>query len=281
LAADTNDVTSNFNEYLQPGQAVIVKRDNTTNVASMTFTESNKSVNNAAPGVFRQANPNNYGILRANLQYNTNDQWQTIDGALALFNADYTWDSTDADAIKLSNLDEEVSFMQNNTSLAIAMQNNPSATSELPIKIDKMRHTNYQWKFELDNYDGATPFLFDTLNNSYTQINNGTVVPFTADLNTTNRFKIVFQNAALSNATFQNTLALYPNPAKAGASFYVDGITEATVTVSNLLGQNVPVETKTQGNTLQVTPNTNLSQGVYLVNITTQGSTQQVKWIVE
>jgi len=281
LAADTNDVTSNFNEYLQPGQAVIVKRDNTTNVASMTFTESNKSVNNAAPGVFRQANPNNYGILRANLQYNTNDQWQTIDGALALFNADYTWDSTDADAIKLSNLDEEVSFMQNNTSLAIAMQNNPSATSELPIKIDKMRHTNYQWQFELNNYSGATPYLLDTLNNSYTQINNGTVVPFTADLNTTNRFKIVFQNAALSNATFQNTLAIFPNPAKAGASFYVDGITEATVTVSNLLGQNVPVETKTQGDTLQVTPNTNLSQGVYLVNITTQGSTQQVKWIVE
>ena len=281
LATNTNDVTSNFNEYLQPGQAVIVKRDNTTNVASMTFTESNKSVNNAAAGVFRNANSNEYGTLRVNLQANTNNQWTTIEGTLALFNDDFSWDVTSEDATKMTNLDEEVSFVQNNTSLAIALQSNPSATSELPIKIGKMRHTNYQWKFELDNYDGAMPYLFDTLNNSYTQINNGTVVPFTADANTINRFKIVFQNAVLSNATFQNTLAIYPNPAKAGASFYVDGISEATVTVSNLLGQTVPVQTKSQGTTLQVTPSTSLSKGVYLVNITGEGNTQQVKWIVE
>ena len=102
-----------------------------------------------------------------------------------------------------------------------------------------------------------------------------------ADLNTTNRFKIVFQNSALSTDDFANNIKLYPKPAKAGASFYVDGITEATVTVYNLLGQNVPVQTKSQGTTLQVTPNTNLSQGVYLVNITKDDTTKQVKWIVE
>jgi hypothetical protein len=279
--SENTPAISNFNEFLQPGQAVFVKKLNTSSAASMTFTENNKSIGNAAAGVFRTANTSAYGLLRVNLQANTNNQWQTIEGTLALFNDNYSWNVTSEDATKMTNLDEEVSFVQNNTNLAIALQNNPSATSELPIKIDKMRHANYQWKFELDNYDGATPYLFDMLNNSYTQINNGTVVPFTADANTTNRFKIVFQNAVLSNATFQNTLAIYPNPAKAGASFYVEGISEATVTVSNLLGQTVPVQTKSQGTTLQVTPNTNLSQGVYLVNITTQGTTQQVKWIVE
>jgi hypothetical protein len=282
LQTSLNNITSSVNDYVQPGQAFFVVNEPTlTSTPALTFTENHKSVANAAAGAFRNANTNEYGTLRVNLQTNTNNQWATIDGALAIFNANFTWNVTSEDATKMANLDEEVSFVQNNTNLAIALQNNPSATSELPIKIDKMRHTNYQWQFELNNYSGATPYLLDTLNNSYTQINNGTVVPFTADLNTTNRFKIVFQNAALSNATFQNTLAIFPNPAKAGASFYVDGITEATVTVSNLLGQNVPVETKTQGDTLQVTPNTNLSQGVYLVNITTQGSTQQVKWIVE
>jgi hypothetical protein len=279
--SENTPAISNFNEFLQPGQAVFVKKLNTSSAASMTFTENNKSIGNAAAGVFRTANTSAYGLLRVNLQANTNNQWQTIEGTLALFNDNYSWNVTSEDATKMTNLDEEVSFVQNNTNLAIALQNNPSATSELPIKIDKMRHANYQWQFELDNYNGATPYLFDMLNNSYTQINNGTVVPFTADANTTNRFKIVFQNAVLSNATFQNTLAIYPNPAKAGASFYVEGISEATVTVSNLLGQTVPVQTKSQGTTLQVTPNTNLSQGVYLVNITTQGTTQQVKWIVE
>ena len=113
------------------------------------------------------------------------------------------------------------------------------------------------------------------------QINNGTVVPFTADSTTTNRFKIVFQNGVLSNATFDNELAIYPNPAKAGESFYVDGSTEATVTVYNLLGQTILVQTKNQGTTLQVTPSVSLSKGVYLVNITKDDTTKQVKWIVE
>jgi hypothetical protein len=281
LTNNNNTPTSSFNQYLQPGQAVFVKKLNTSSAASMTFTENNKSIGNAAAGVFRTANTSDYGLLRVNLQANTNNQWQTIEGALAIFNSGFNTAVTDEDATKMANLDEEVSFVQNNTSLAIACQPNPTATTELPIRLTNTRYTNYQWQFELDNYNGATPYLFDTLNNSYTQINNGTVVPFTADANTTNRFKIVFQNAVLNNATFHNTLAIYPNPAKAGASFYVEGISEATVTVSNLLGQTVPVQTKSQGTTLQVTPNTNLSQGVYLVNITTQGTTQQVKWIVE
>jgi hypothetical protein len=278
LTTDVNDVTSSFNQYVQPGQAVFVKKDNTANVPTMTITEANKSVANAAAGIFRNTNTStDFGLLRVNLQANN----QTIEGALALFDDNYTWNVTSEDATKMSNLDEEVSFVQNNTNLAIALQSNPSATSELPIKIDKMRHTNYQWQFELNNYSGATPYLYDNTNNSYTQINNGTVVPFTVDSTTKNRFKIVFQNGVLSNATFDNELAIYPNPAKAGESFYVDGSAEATVTVYNLLGQTILVQTKNQGTTLQVTPNTNLSQGVYIVNITSKGKTQQVKWIVE
>jgi hypothetical protein len=280
LTTNSNDVTSNFNEFLQPGQAIFVKKANTASAASVTIIESHKSVANGASGVFRTTTPNDYGLLRVNLQANINNQWQTIEGTLAIFNSGFNTAVTDEDATKMANLDEEVSFVQNNTSLAIACQPNPTITSELPIRLNNTRHTNYQWQFDIANYSGPTPFLLDTQNNSITQITNTTVVPFTADTNA-NRFKIVFQNAALNLSDFSTQLALYPNPAKAGASFYVDGITEATVTVSNLLGQNVPVETKSQGNTLQVTPNTSLSQGVYLVNITTQGNTQQVKWIVE
>jgi hypothetical protein len=36
-----------------------------------------------------------------------------------------------------------------------------------------------------------------------------------------------------------------------------------------------------QGNAIQVTPTATLSQGVYLVTVTTAGKTAQVKWIVE
>ena len=85
----------------------------------------------------------------------------------------------------------------------------------------------------------------------------------------------------LSINDFAQQIVLYPNPAKAGASFYVDGITEATVTVYNMLGQVIPVQTKSQYNTLQVSPKNSLNKGVYMVNITMEGKTKQVKWIVE
>ncbi len=276
-----NSPSSNFDQYVQPGQAVFVKKDNTANVPTMTITEANKSVAFASAGVFRTANTSNYGLLRVNLQANNANQWQTIEGTLAVFNDSFSWNVTSEDATKMNNLDEEVSFVQNNTSLAIATQNNPSATSELPIKIDKMRHTNYQWQFELTNYDGPTPYLYDTLNNSYTQISNGTVFPFTADLSTTNRFKIVFQNSILSIDDFASHIVLYPNPAKADTGFYLQGISEASVAVYNLLGQSIPVQTKSQGNSLQVSPKTILNKGVYLVNIAADGKTKQIKWIVE
>lgn len=75
---------------------------------------------------------------------------------------------------------------------------------------------------------------------------------------------------------------MYPNPTKSGASFYVAGIKEATVLVYNVVGQNIPVTVVSQGNAIQVTPTATLSQGIYLVSVTTtDGKTAQVKWIVE
>ncbi|MBP6128210.1 T9SS type A sorting domain-containing protein [Flavobacterium sp.] len=281
LQTSVNNPTSNVNDYVQAGQAFfVVNKITLTGTPALTFTESHKSVANAAAGAFRNANSNEYGTLRVNLKANTNNQWQTIEGAVAIFNSNFSTAVTEEDATKMTNLDEEVSFVQNNTSLAIACQPNPALTSELPIRLNKTRHTNYQWQFDIANYSGPTPFLVDTQNNSITQITNTTVVPFTADTNA-NRFKIVFQNAALNLSDFSTQLALYPNPAKAGDSFYIDGISEASVTVFNVLGQNIQAQTKSQGNSVQVTPNTSLSKGVYLVTITTQGNTQQVKWIVE
>jgi hypothetical protein len=198
LTTNSNDVTSNFNEFLQPGQAVFVKKANTASAASVTIIESHKSVANGAAGVFRTTTPNDYGLLRVNLQANNNNQWQTIEGTLAIFNSGFNTAVTDEDATKMANLDEEVSFVQNNTSLAIACQPNPTATTELPIRLTNTRYTNYQWQFDLTNYSGPIPFLVDTQNNSITQITNTTVVPFTTDSNA-NRFKIVFQNALLKH----------------------------------------------------------------------------------
>jgi hypothetical protein len=172
--------------------------------------------------------------------------------------------------------------MQNNTSLAIACQPNPSATNELPIRLNNTRHTNYQWQFELASYTGPTPYLFDTQNNTYTQIDNNTIVPFTVNGQELSRFKIVFQNGTLSTPDFSSQVILYPNPGASGASsFYIEGLSDAQVTLFTLLGQNIPVKTATIGNGMEVISKTSLSKGVYLVRVTKDGKTSNVKWIVE
>lgn len=283
LTANTNDIIiSSFNQYLQPGQAVFVKKASTATAASMTFLESNKAIANAAAGVFRNTDTPVFGLLRANLRASIDNQWQAIEGALALFNPSFSTSVTQEDAAKMSNLDEEVSFVQNSTALAIACQPNPSITDELPIKFNNIRHSNYQWQFELDNYNGATPYLFDAQNNTFTVISNGTIVPFTADATTANRFKIVFQNAALNNPEFATTIVMYPNPAKNGSSFVLQGVSpKSSVVLYTTLGQSIAVSTTEYETGLQVTPKTLISSGVYIVSITTEGKTSQVKWIVE
>lgn len=286
LSNNSNNVSSSFTEILQPGQAVFVKKENTATAATMTISETHKSVANGTAGVFRSSanntQSNAVGLLRANLQATINNEWQTTDAALALFATSYTWDVTQEDATKMNNLDEEVSFVQNNTSLAIAKQNEASVTDELPIRLQQLRHTDYRWVFDLTNYSGNTPYLLDTEQNTLNVIENGTVFPFTAESNATNRFKIVFQNSTLSTDDFSKTIKIYPNPAKAGDSFYISDITEATVSIYNVVGQNIPVVVMSQGNAIKVTPTTALSQGIYLVSVTTtDGKTAQVKWIVE
>ena len=281
-SVSTNAPSSDFTEILQPGQAVFVKNAS-TGTPSMTFNESNKSITSGAAGVFRATNTtSDYGLLRVNLKANVNTQWTTIEGALAVFSPTYSWEVTQEDANKFSNLDEEVSFMLNNTSLAIACQSDPSPTNELPMKLNNTRYTNYQWQFELGNYSGPTPYLFDTQNNTYTPIENNTIVPFTVNGQELTRFKIVFQNGTLNITDFSSQIVLYPNPGASGAiSFNIEGISDAQVTLFTLLGQNIPVRIATNGKGMEVISKTSLSKGVYLVSITKEGKTSHVKWIVE
>lgn len=273
-------------QFIQPGQAFFVKNTVSGTAGTLTFQEAHKASTNA--NVFRTVTTPTLGVAL----YDPNELaigGYPIDATKAVFGSDYTNELGLGDATKLEAAGENIAWFRNNTKLAIDAAAPVTTSDELVMKTLRLgANKNYTFKIQTTNFDTAlTPYLVDNFENTQTEI--ATSQAFLASFATTsnvasyseNRFKVVFQNAVLSNATFQNTLAIYPNPAKAGASFYVEGVSEATVTVSNLLGQNIPVQTKSQGTSLQVTPNTSLSQGVYLVNITTQGTTQQVKWIVE
>jgi hypothetical protein len=279
-----NNPSSVATKYLQPGQAFFVKNTSSMSAApSLTMTENHKATVASNPSLFRNAsNEISNGVLKLTLENNNN---QILDAITLLFNENASNEVDQNDASRLTNLDEELAIQKSTAQLTVEQRNYPLVSEIIDLSVTKYRGINYVFKASLQNYEGSTPFLLDTFSNTYTQLFNGQEVNYSFVVNegsnTSNRFKIVFQNSTLDNDDFANNIKLYPNPAKAGASFYIDGITEATVSVYNVVGQNIPVSVMSQGNAVQVTPTTALSQGVYLVTVTTAGKTAQVKWIVE
>lgn len=277
---------SQVGQFIQPGQAFFVKNTVSGTAGTLTFDESDKATTSA--NVFRSANTPTLGVAL----YDPNELAigaYPIDAAKAVFSVDYTNELGLGDATKLEAAGENIAWYRNNTKLAIDASAPVTTSDELAMKTLRLgANKNYTFKIETTNFDSAlTPYLVDNFLNTQTAISTSEVylATFSTTSNTASygedRFKIVFQNSALSTDDFVKNIKLYPNPAKAGASFYIDGITEATVSVYNVVGQSIPVTVMSHGNATQVTPKTVLSQGVYLVIVTTAGKTAQVKWIVE
>jgi autotransporter-associated beta strand protein len=283
---------SNVGQFIQPGQAFFVKNTTSGTAGTLTFEEAHKATTSA--NVFRNANQTesaNLTSLSVQL-YDPNELAigaYPIDATKAVFNTEYTNELGLGDAAKLEAAGENIAWYRNNTKLAIDAAAPVTTSDELAMKTLRLgANKNYTFKINTTNFDtDLTPYLVDNFLNTQTQISTSEV--YLANFSTTSnvasygedRFKIVFQNSTLDNDDFANNIKLYPNPAKAGGSFYIDGITEATVSVYNVVGQTIPVTVMSQGNAVQVTPTAVLSQGVYLVTVTTAGKTAQVKWIVE
>jgi hypothetical protein len=276
---------SQVGQFIQPGQAFFV-RNTGSSAGTLTFQEAHKATTSA--NVFRTAITPSLAVAL----YDPNELAigaYPIDATKAVFSSEYTNELGLGDAAKLEAAGENIAWFRNNTKLAIDAAAPVTTSDELVMKTMRLgANKNYTFKIETTNFDSAlTPYLVDNFLNTQTEI--ATSQAFLASFATTsnqasyseNRFKIVFQNRALNTDDFVKNIKIYPNPAQAGGSFYIDGITEASVSVYNVVGQNIPVTVMSQGNAIQVTPNAGLSKGVYLVSITVQGMTKQVKWIVE
>lgn len=284
---NTNNVSgSAVNQYLQPMQACFV---NTlaNGACSVVFQENNK---------FATTNENVYretttaiASLNINL-YDTASFTQgasALDGVLCFFRGDFSNGLDAFDAGKLVNLDENLSVLVDNKAQSIATYNTPSLTTVYPLNLNNYKHQNYIFKAALNNYNGLTPYLLDQFLGTTTMLENNTTYAFSIDPNTAassaiDRFKVVFQNGTLTNDNFNNNISLFPNPTQAGNSFYLQGVVNPkSVTMHSILGQEIPVVIQPQGQDIKVTPKISVSQGIYLVTITTDNASTSLKWIVE
>ena len=289
----TNNVSSSVNQFIQPGQAFFIKNTTLGTAGSITFNEANKlgtNINN----FYRTTTT---GMSRLELQVYETSEFATggypIDGAVSVFDSQFTNNIENGDVSKLSTGTENISFLNNSTAVAIDARPQVVATDVLLVQLEQFRaNKSYTFKVNFTNFDvTATPYLLDTYNNEYTLLANigATTVSFntTADALSfaTSRFKIVFQINALNNAGFNmQNVVVYPNPVvnnqfSIALPDYLTG--EVAVKIINTLGQAV-YDTKIEaGKTIIISPNNTLTQGIYFVEVTNQEKSITKKIIIQ
>jgi len=285
--------TNSVNRYIQPGQAFFVKNTTLGTAGSITFNESNKLGTNITN--FYRTTTTDFSRLELQV-YQTSELAlgaYPIDAAVSVFDNQFTNAIENGDVTKLSTGIENISFLNSNLTLTIDARPQVVATDELQVQLQQFRaNKNYTFRTHFNNFDtSTTPFLVDTYLNQYTALANTatTDVAFitTADALSygTNRFKIVFQNNALNNPNFNaENIVVYPNPVtnnQFNIALPSDLIGEVAIKIINTIGQTV-YQTKTEAQkTIIITPNSILTQGIYLMKLTNQGKSSTKKITIQ
>lgn len=277
---------------VMPGASFFVKKQGTTS-SSIIFKESHKVSETSDATLFRQ-NQSNMSValdkISVSLHENNNvlPSNNIVDGVLMVFSENFDSQFNDDDMIKFSNLDEDLAIYHGSNRLSIDKRGMPLTTEVIDLGITKFRYTNYKFKINLEDYNGIVPYLYDQYLNTYTSLTPGSTTDYTFSIDnqnaattSTNRFKMVFQNTLLNTTDFNNQIILYPNPGNINSGFYLQGISDAAVSLHNVIGQSIPVETSNNGTNTIVKPTVSLSRGIYFINITKEENTIQLKWIVE
>lgn len=297
LLDDSSSLMQTNRQFLQSGQAVFIQNANLAVPATVTFQESHKATTNSY--VFRSASEGLATTTASKLflsVYEPNELaigGAPIDGALAVFASNYTTALDINDVTKLTASGENVAFVREDKNLAIETLAPVTSNDELFVKtIAFQANKNYTFKINAQDFDTtATAKIVDLYLNTETPID--LTQPSFVTFNTTtdaasfgaNRFKIVFNSAALANESFNLTsVAVYPNPIvnnefTIALPSSVSGL--VTVTMRNMLGQEVFRTSASATPTMSIQPTQQLDNGIYVVTIDTKGKMVQTKVIVK
>lgn len=290
------DMVSN-RRFLQSGQAVFVKNAVSGTPATLTFAESNKATSSYY--VFRSTSElaavNNNSSLYLTI-YEPNELaigGAPIDGALAMFGTDYDSALDTNDVVKLNASGENISFTRENKDLAIETLAPVATNDELIIKSTQLQaNKSYTFQVNTTNFDTSiSAMMVDLYLNSQTPIDltQASFMTFTTSNDAasygTNRFKIVFNNSTLANESFNETsFTIYPNPIS-NNEFSISlpkSITgEVRVSISNMLGQEIYINSHESTPTILISPKQQLEEGVYIISISNNGQAVQSKIIVK
>ncbi|WP_397300208.1 T9SS type A sorting domain-containing protein [Nonlabens ulvanivorans] len=271
---------------LQPGQSMFLQilNDADSDVPSVTFKESYKVSGSNLTSTFSVPQ----GFLTLDV-YNSNAT--ALDGLKINFDLNGLDIVDSFDLLKIENLDENISIINNSNRLAIESRSNPTDGTIIPLEIKRFNDGNYDFKTRLSGVNNLNTYLHDAHTNQYhliaadvmttISLNFDSTVPSTVALD---RFSIYFSNVTLSelDVVRTDTISMYPNPVIDG-SLQINGLsndTESSVQIHNLSGQLlIRRDFEAHNGQVILTNLDNLNMGVYLLTIQ-QGNNSFVERIV-
>jgi hypothetical protein len=193
----SNNLSSGVNEFIQPGQAFFVQT--TGSNPSITFAESNKDYDTSLKAVFRPQQ-NMPKVTIALLLNKDGGSENVADAATAIFDNAFSAAVDDFDALKITNLDENISISKAGGALSI--DSRPAITSDdtLHLSLSQFTKKSYFLAIKAENFEpGLSAYLADAYLKKETAINlsDTTLVPFYLSQNSASaspdRFQIIFK----------------------------------------------------------------------------------------
>ncbi|MDO7170808.1 CARDB domain-containing protein [Mariniflexile sp. AS56] len=276
----------NANQFLQPGQAGWVYTGG-AGLASLDFTQASKNTSMLETDVFKTvAKKASTGQLRLKL-FETSAlaaSQSEADGVLVLFDNAGNNGIDENDAPKLTNLDENFATSNDGVLLGVESRATPEILEQIPLEINTYRYSDYTIVAEGIELQGAIPYLLDTYTNVSTVVPQNGVVNYSYTIDESvpesiagDRFVIGFSSQTLTSLKWSvQDIVLYPNPTAEGR-FFLDipkNMNDLEVTIYNTLGAKLFYETGFKASQhIAIKTNFTREQGVYFVNLTSNGVT--------
>ena len=289
LATDTD--VNGVTKLIQPSQSVFVQTSEASGSVpgyspSLTYSENMKV--NTVQNTATYSQPEGRYAIRL-LDAGATNTNIALDRVLGLINTGYNNGIDSGDAYKLIGDYEQLGIMSNGALLSNERRDHFANSDIVELWISQMDNGSYSFElnFLLPDHD---VYLVDNHMNTRTLIAQSQITShsFNVDLNdagsfATDRFQLEFETVTLSSGdlAFAKAVQLYPNPVAADV-LNIAGLQvgEATVTITNMLGQRVLDITETPSNgQVSISGMDSYKSGIYLVTIT-QGEQSTSKKIV-
>ncbi len=239
INGSNNIMTSDADQFLEPWQSCFIVNDASASNVSVLFTENTKTTETTATNVFNTpATINRVGLSLIS------DTDTVLDGVLVDYDPTFSNAIDAMDALKFSNLDENIGAQVNGNSYSILRNEMPVDGEILQLNLGNYRNTNYKISMQLDGLSAYDITLVDNYLNTQHDLNTGdysfSIDSAIAASTASDRFYIIFGNVTLGSddAAFAKAISLYPNPVDNGLLF-VRNTTgrELTATIYNMMGQ--------------------------------------------